>query len=94
MWYMYLNMNSGSRLFYASAGDSLGSQTDWTGEQGFNWNRVAVESIICYLPRAYPSMLYQTAIWPADWTRQHVIGWCEKESRPAGSVSWGGQVEG
>lgn len=31
-----------------------------------------------YQSTVYPSVLYQTAIWPVDWTQGHVIGWCEK----------------
>lgn len=44
-----------------------------------------------YSPTVYPLVLYQTAIWPVDWTQGRVIGWCEKNGGKAGSVSLGGR---
>lgn len=44
---------------------------------------------VCYLSTVYPSVLYQTAIWPADWTQGYVIGWCEKNGGWLGQCLWG-----
>lgn len=49
----------------------------------------AAESNVCCLPTVYPSVLYQTAIWPMDWTQGHVIGWCEKNGGRLGQCLWG-----
>lgn len=55
----------------------------------FYWNQGVFESNVCYLSTVYPSILYQTAIWPVDWTQGHVIGWCEKNGGRQGQCLWG-----
>lgn len=47
---------------------------------------------VCYLLTVYPSVLYQTAIWPVDWTQGRVIGQCEKNG--GGWVSVFGERSG
>lgn len=53
------------------------------------WVILQLRVISVIWPDVYPSVLYQTAIWPVDWTQGHLIGWCEKNGGRLGQCLWG-----
>lgn len=51
-----------------------------------NW--AAAEKKCFCLPGEYPSVFYQKAIWPVNWTQGHEIGWCKKNGGRLGQCLW------